>query len=123
MRANRPRPVPAPCDGFQATLGDAESWRGWVIPWINWMAISAVAVFAAFMAVLAVFVGDWDDPAPPPRVGVWVIGGFAASVTVWIAWRVRLRSLRIAAAAALPLQAWFWYTLIEAAYASGAIGD
>ncbi|MDE0133443.1 MAG: hypothetical protein OXM54_01265 [Acidimicrobiaceae bacterium] len=121
-RATRPRPVPAPCDDFQGALRDAKSWRTWVIPWINWLAVNAAAVFAAFLVIMAVFIGDWDNPIPPPRVGVWAVGGLAAAVTVWVAWRMRLRSLRLASVGAPPLHAWFWHDQLEGAYSTAAFG-
>lgn len=108
MRTNRPRPVPAPCDGFQATLRDAESWRDWVIPWINWLAVSAMTVFAATLLVGGVLVGDWDDPVPPHLAVSWSIASLAAVLTLLVAWRTKSRSVKVGAVLALPLQALLW---------------
>lgn len=79
-------------------------------------------MFAAVLVLMAVFVGDWDNPTPPPRAAIWLTGAAAAAITLWIAWREEQRPLRFAAIAMLPLHAWFWQTMINGAYDDAASG-
>lgn len=87
------------------------------------MTSSVVVVVAATLLVGVVLVGDWDDPVPPHPAVSWLIASLAAALTLLIAWRTKSRSVKIAAALALPLQALLWAVVVLPSIERAAAGS
>lgn len=82
---------------------------------VAWVLFGAAVWFLSQAVVFMGLVGDWDDPHPPNPIAAWSVVLISMTAIVMIGWSLRVRAVRYAALASLPLQFAWWLLMIPKA--------
>ncbi|WP_419554684.1 hypothetical protein [Candidatus Poriferisodalis sp.] len=107
----RPLPAAPPANVPPQELGGWSKF-GRLTAWALW---SAFVWWWSFVVVWMGLIGDWDDPHPPNRIAAWSVALISMATIAVIGWRMRVRVVRYAALASLPVQLAWWAFMIPKA--------
>lgn len=107
------RPVPA-APPANVPSREAAGWTklGRLVAWALW---GAAVWFLGTVIVFMGLIGDWDNPHSPNPIAAWSVALISIAATVVIGWSLRVRVVRYAALASLPVQLAWWVLMIPKA--------
>ena len=105
MPAPPPENVPLQHPGGWGKFGD----------FVAWVLIGGAVWFLSGVVVFMMLVGDWDQPHPPNPIAAWSVVLISMVAIVVIGWRLRVRAVRFAALASVPVQFAWWLFMIPKA--------